>query len=222
MLLAPDFLFRLEFDPPGARAGSVHPVSDFELASRLSFFLWSSIPDDDLLDCSRQREAADPTVLDGRCGGCSPIRAPAALADNFAAQWLGLRGLARYRAGQADLSGIRFGAGGRRSRRRRACLSAVSFRENRSVLDLLGADYTYLNETLAKLYGIAGVTGPGFRRVSLQGSNRARRTAHPRQHPAADLPCGHGTSPVSARQMDSRQSAEFAASPASGQRAAAR
>ncbi|HZT31958.1 MAG TPA: DUF1592 domain-containing protein [Bryobacteraceae bacterium] len=168
LLLAPDFLFRLEFDPPGAAAGSVHRVSDWELASRLSFFLWSSIPDDALLAAARSGKLQDQAVLDRETRRMFADSRAATLADNFAEQWLGLRALAEIKPdSQAypDFDGAL--AAGFEQETRLFVRSVI--RENRSVLDLIGADYTYLNERLARTYGIPGVIGPGFRRVSLVG-----------------------------------------------------
>lgn len=170
VLLAPDFLFRLEFDPPGAAPGSVHPVSDFELASRLSFFLWSTIPDDGLLTAARKgtlrprldqeirRMLEDPRAL--------------TLADNFAEQWLGLRGLKDVQPDPQTYPEFNSALGHAFRTETRLFVRSL-IQENRSILDLLGADYTYLDEALARHYGIPGVTGPGFRRVTLPpGSNR--------------------------------------------------
>jgi hypothetical protein len=171
VLLAPDFLFRLEFDAPGARPGSVHPVSAFELASRLSFFLWSSIPDDALLDIAGKGKLAGPKVLDDTVRWMLADRRGVALADNFAAQWLGLRGLGDMEPDKQTYPEFDTAlAAAFHSETQMFVRSLI--RENRSIFDLLNADYTYLNERLAALYGIPGITGPGFRRVSLQGNDQ--------------------------------------------------
>ncbi len=178
VLLAPDFLFRLEFDPPGAAPGTAQKVTDWELASRLSFFLWSSIPDDDLLDAARAGKLKNPAGLDKPAGLDREVRRMLAdprsstMADNFAAQWLGLRGLNDIKPDPKFYP--EFDAGLERDFERETSLFVRSvIRENRSVLDLIGADYTYLNERLAKVYGVPGVVGPGFRRVALTGSAAA-------------------------------------------------
>ena len=171
VLLAPDFLFRLEFDAPGSAGSSPQPVSDFELASRLSFFLWSSVPDDELLDAASKDELRDPGVLVRHARRMLADVRASTLVDNFAEQWLGLRKLAKVKP--HFLAYPQFDAGLRTAFREETRLFLLSLiRENRSVLDLLGADYTYLNERLARNYGIPGVVGPGFRRVRLSGEAR--------------------------------------------------
>ncbi|HYI94130.1 MAG TPA: DUF1592 domain-containing protein [Bryobacteraceae bacterium] len=171
VLLAPDFLFRLEFDNPSAPAGSVYPVSGFELASRLSFFLWSSIPDDGLLDLASSGKLSDDKVLDDSVRRMLRDRRAVALADNFAAQWLGLRSLADIEPDKQTYPEFDSALAAAFSAETRMFIRSL-IRENRSILDLLNADYSYLNERLASLYGISGVTGPGFRRVSLQGNDQ--------------------------------------------------
>ena len=171
VLLAPDFLFRLEFDAPNARAGSVHPVSPFEFASRLSFFLWSTIPDDALLDLASSGKLSDPKVLDGTVRRMLADRRSEALVDNFADQWLGLRGLGDIEPDKQTYPEFDTALAAAFQSETQMFVRSL-FRENRSIFDLLDADYTYLNERLASLYGIRGVTGPGFRRVPLQGNNQ--------------------------------------------------
>ena len=166
VLLAPDFLFRLEFDPPGATPGSARNVSDWELASRLSFFLWSSIPDDHLLDTARSGKLRDPKVLDGEVRRMLSDPRSTMMVDNFTAQWLGLRGLADLKPDPKIYPDFDSTLAADFEKETRLFVRSV-IRENRSVLDMLGADYTYLNESLARHYGIPGVIGPGFRRVSV-------------------------------------------------------
>ena len=169
VLLAPDFLFRLEFDPRGAEPGNAHPVSDFELASRLSFFLWSSIPDDALLDAASSGELREPAGLDREVRRVLADPRAAALTGNFAAQWLGLRGVAEFQPDEKIYPEFDSALAAAFQQETRLFIRSV-IRENRGVLDLLGAEYTYLNERLAQNYGIPGVVGPGFRRVSLAGN----------------------------------------------------
>ncbi len=169
VLLAPDFLFRLEFDPRGAEPGNAHPVSDFELASRLSFFLWSSIPDDALLDAASSGELRETGGLDREVLRMLADPRAATLAVNFAAQWLGLRGLEEFQPDGEIYPDFDPALAAAFRQETRLFIRSV-IRENRGVLDLLGADYTYLNERLALNYGISGVVGPGFRRVSLAGN----------------------------------------------------
>ena len=171
VLLAPDFLFRLEFDRSDAAHGTAHPVSDFELATRLSFFLWSSIPDDELLEVAASGKLRDPAVLDRQVRHMLADPRARALDDNFVEQWLGLRRLAAFRPNPRAFR--EFDQALRAAFRQETRLFVRSvIRENRSVLDLVGADYTYLNERLARNYGIDNITGPGFRRVRLKDNQQ--------------------------------------------------
>jgi hypothetical protein len=169
LLLAPDFLFRLEFDPPGASPGSAQKVSQWELASRLSFFLWSSIPDDELLAAARSGKLRRKSALDAQMRRMLAAPAAATMADNFAGQWLGLRGLSEAKPDPQIFPDFDGALAAAFEEETRLFVRSI-IRENRSVLALLAADYTYLDERLARLYGISGVIGPGFRRVSLAGS----------------------------------------------------
>lgn len=164
ILLTPDFLFRLEFD---RAPGEVTPLDGFELASRLSFFLWSSIPDDALLASAPRLR--DPKVLASEVRRMLADPRSAALLDNFAAQWLGLREVAAVEPDKQLYPEFDASLAAAFQSETRLFVNSL-LRENRGVLDLLRADYTYLNDRLAAHYGIAGVTGPGFRRVSLAGS----------------------------------------------------
>ncbi len=169
VLLAPDFLFRLEFDSPGSAPGAPQPLTDFELASRLSFFLWSGIPDDALLEIAGSGKLRDRSVLEREVRRMLGDRRSAALMDNFVSQWLGLRAVAGVAPDvQLFPEFDRTLASAFQSETRLFVSSLI--RENRSVLDLLRAEYTYLDERLASHYGVPGVTGPGFRRVSLAGN----------------------------------------------------
>ena len=167
VLLAPDFLFRLEFDPPGAMAEVAQPVSDQELASRLSFFLWNSIPDDELLDVVRAGKLREPVVMNRELKRMLADPRASALADNFAGQWLGLRAMAEVKPDPQLYPEFDSGLAAHFEQETRLFLRSV-IRENRSVLDVIGADYSYLNERLARIYGIPGVIGPGFRRVTME------------------------------------------------------
>ena len=220
MLVSPEFLFRIEQRSRRApRPGAAYRVSDLELASRLSFFLWSSIPDDELLDAAArgtlQRTAA---CSSGRCGACSPIRAPKALVENFAGQWLQLRNL-RDAVPDPDLF-PEFDENLREAFRRETELFIESqLRDDRSVVELLTADYTFLNERLARHYGIPDVYGSRFRRVTL-ADEPARRAARPRQR--AD---GHVVPEPdvagAARQVAAREHPRHAAAAAAAGRAGA-
>jgi len=161
VLISPDFLFRLEFDRPEGTPGQPQPVRPFELASRLSFFLWSSIPDDALLD------AAARGKVEGEVGRMLADRRSSALMDNFAGQWLGLRELADATPDKQLFPDFDAALAAAFQTETRLFVNSL-IRENRSVLDLLRANYTYVDERLAGHYGIKGVTGSGFRRVSLE------------------------------------------------------
>ena len=170
LLVSPEFLFRTEADPPdvasGPRSPAVYDVSDVELASRLSFFLWSSIPDDELLALATQGRLKDPVVLQAQVRRMLADRRSQALVDNFVGQWLYLRNVPAL---TPDLYTYPdFNEGLRRAMKRETELFFEHIlREDRSVLDLLTADYTFLNESLAKHYGIPNVHGDTFRRVTL-------------------------------------------------------
>ena len=168
VLASPEFLFRIERDP-AARAGSkgpadVYSISDVELASRLSFFLWSSIPDDELLDVAARGDLDKPAVLERQVRRMLADPRSQNLVTNFASQWLHLRNL------DAITPDMRlfpdFDDNLRQAFRQETELLVDSvIRENRSVLDLLRADYTFVNERLAKHYGIPNIYGSRFRRV---------------------------------------------------------
>jgi cytochrome c553 len=166
VLVAPDFLFRLEFDPHGAQAGSVQPVSNQELASRLSFFIWGSIPDDELLDVAGSRKLTQPAVLAREARRMLADPRAAGTVDDFTEQWLGLRGLNDIKPDPKAYPDFDSALADDFREETRLFLRSI-FRENRSVLDLIGAKYGYLNDRLARVYGVPGVTGPGFRRVAL-------------------------------------------------------
>ncbi len=166
VLVAPDFLFRLEFDPRGAAPGSVQPVSNQELASRLSFFIWGSIPDDELLDVARTGKLTEPAVLARETRRMLADPRAVGMVDDFTEQWLGLRGLKDIKPDPKAYPDFDSALGDDFRDETRLFLRSI-FRENRSVLDLIGAKYTYLNDRLARVYGVPGVMGPGFRRVAL-------------------------------------------------------
>jgi hypothetical protein len=169
----PGFLFRAEYDPPKIAAGTAYYLSDLELASRLSFFLWSSIPDDELLDLAERGKLHDPSVLERQVRRMAADDRSKALVYNFAGQWLHLRGL-RAAAPDPDLFPD-FDENLREAFQQETELFFESnLREDRSVLDLFSADYTFLNERLAKFYGIPDVYGSFFRRVSLSGHEERR------------------------------------------------
>ncbi len=171
LLVSPSFLFRIERDPDGAKPGSVFPVSDIELASRLSFFLWSSLPDDELMASAEQGLLSDPEELERQARRMLQDLRARALVENFAGQWLELRKVAS--AKPDELLFPSFNADLRFAMRRETELFFWDIlRNDRSVLDLLDSDRTFLNERLAEHYGLPGVHGPQFREVHLADSRR--------------------------------------------------
>ena len=172
LLVSPEFLFRVERDPANAAAGRAYRVSDIELASRLSFFLWSSIPDDTLLDLAERGQLSSPAVLSREVRRMLGDPRADTFITNFAGQWLFLRNLDAAVPVQSIFPD--FDDGLRQSFRRETELFFDSIvREDRSAFDLLRADYTFLNERLAKHYGVPNVKGSYFRRVTLdKGSAR--------------------------------------------------
>jgi hypothetical protein len=168
ILASPRFLFRTEAAPPGT---TVQRVTDLELASRLSFFLWSSIPDDTLLNLAAQGRLSQPAVLEQQVRRMLADPRSRAIVDNFASQWLMLRNLKNHIRTPGDFPN--FGNELRQAFRTETEMFFESvMREDRSVLDLLTADYTYVNERLARHYGIPNVYGSHFRRVTLRSPER--------------------------------------------------
>jgi mono/diheme cytochrome c family protein len=166
MLVDPEFLFRIERDPPGLAPNTPYRLSDLELASRLSFFLWSSLPDDELLAIAERGQLTDPAVLEQQTRRLLADRRSRALIDNFVSQWLRLRNLESQQRESADYP--EFDENLREAFRRETELFVEStIRDDRSVLELLSANYTFLNERLARHYGIPGIYGDRFRRVTL-------------------------------------------------------
>jgi len=171
VLTSPQFIFRLEAEPAGLAPGTVYPLSNADLASRLSFFLWSSIPDDPLLTSAARGELSDPASLDQQVRRMLADPRAAALVENFAGQWLYLRNLNGTRPDPPTFPD--FDDNLRQSLRRETELFFSSvMQENRSVLDLLTADYTFINERLARHYGIPGIYGDRFRRVQVTDDRR--------------------------------------------------
>jgi hypothetical protein len=166
VLISPEFLFRVEQDPAEIAPETAYRVSDLALASRLSFFLWSSIPDDELLDAAIRGELHKPKVLEKQVRRMLVDSRSQNLVNNFAEQWLYLRNLESL---TPDLRLFPdFDDNLRQAfRRETELLFEHVLREDRSVLELLRADYTFLNERLAKHYGIPNVYGSRFRRVAL-------------------------------------------------------
>ena len=172
VLSSPYFLYRIENDPASARAGVAHPVSDVELASRLSFFLWSSIPDEKLLDLAAAGRLREPEALSTQVHRMLADERSDALVENFTGQWLQLRNL-EAKVVPDLLMFPDFDDNTRKGFRKETELFfGYILRTDRSTLDLLNADYTFVDERLARHYGIPGVYGPQFRRVKLTDPNR--------------------------------------------------
>jgi hypothetical protein len=169
ILVSPQFLFRIERDP---KAGTIAPVTDVELASRLSYFLWSSMPDDELLRLGESNRLHVPAMLDAQVKRMIASPKSSAFADNFAGQWLEVRSLDAMKP-----DAKRFPEWGPELKEAMRTETRLFFeavmRENRPISDFIDGRYTFLNERLAKHYGIDGVTGPEFRRVELATDQRS-------------------------------------------------
>jgi len=171
VLMSPEFLFRVEQDPAGVAPNSAYRISDLELASRLSFFLWSSIPDDELLNAAISGKLRSPAVLEKQVRRMLADPRSRVLVTNFAEQWLYLRNL---ESANPDMRLFPdFDDNLRQSFRQETELFFESImREDRNVLDLLRANYTFLNQRLAKHYGIPNVYGSRFRRITFDNGER--------------------------------------------------
>ena len=171
ILVSPHFLFRVEHDPNPTDPARVHPLSDLELASRLSYFLWSSMPDDELLTLAEAGKLHAPDTLDAQVKRMLADPRSAAIADNFAGQWLELRNLDSVKPDPQKFpewnSELRDAM-----RQETELFFDHMLRENRPMGEFLDARYTFLNERLARFYGIDGVKGPEFRRVELTTQQR--------------------------------------------------
>jgi mono/diheme cytochrome c family protein len=171
MLTDPKFVFRFERDPASVAAGAAYHVSDLELASRLSFFLWSSIPDDQLLTVAAQGKLHDPATLEGQVRRMLADPRSEALVSNFAGQWLYLRNVHGANPNVEEFPD--FDDNLREGFRKETDLFFDSIiHEDRSVLDLLNANYTFVNERLARHYGIPDIYGSRFRRVTITDDAR--------------------------------------------------
>ena len=171
MLTDPKFVFRFERDPANVASGAAYRVSDLELASRLSFFLWSSIPDDELLAVAAQGKLEDPAVLEAQVRRMLADPRSEALVSNFAGQWLYLRNVRGANPNIEEFPD--FDDNLREGFRRETELFFDSIiHEDRSVMDLLNANYTFVNERLARHYGIPNVYGSRFRRVTITDDAR--------------------------------------------------
>jgi hypothetical protein len=175
VLVSPDFLFRVEADPPADAKDRA--LSPFEVASRLSYFLWSSMPDEELLQLAEAGRMLEPDVLRQQVRRMLQDPKSEALSRNFAAQWLNLRNLADVRPNPEVYPEFDNALRQSMSRETELLFSTIT-REDRSIEEFLTADYSFVNERLARHYGIAGVTGEEFVRVSLAGTQRAGVLTH--------------------------------------------
>jgi len=165
VLVSPQFLFRIESQPANASAGSSYRINDLELASRLSFFLWSSIPDDELLDIAIAGRLKNPSTLEQQVKRMLADPRSESMVTNFAAQWLYLRDIDAKVPDEILFPDFDETLRQAFSRETELFIDSI-LRDNRSVLDLLTANYTFVNERLAKHYGIPSIQGSFFRRVS--------------------------------------------------------
>ena len=177
LLVDPEFLFRIQRDPAQTPAANAYPVSDLEIASRLSFFLWSSIPDTPLLDLAERGRLKDPAVLEQQVRRMLADSRSTALVQNFFGQWLYLRNVAKVWPEPEVFPS--FDQNLREAFERETELFLESqLRDDRPAPELLNADYTFVNERLARHYGIPNVYGSHFRRVALRDDNRKGLLGH--------------------------------------------
>jgi cytochrome c5 len=171
ILTGPEFLFRVEQNSPGASPGEVYPVSDIDLASRLSFFLWSSIPDEELLSVAESGQLRQPNVIKQQMQRMIADPRFDALLDNFGSQWLAIRNLDIVEPQTAIF--VTFDGELRSAMKRELVLWFESMvKQDNSIVDLLNSDYTYVNGRLAEHYDIPGIYGDNFRRVTLDNPMR--------------------------------------------------
>jgi hypothetical protein len=172
ILTDPEFLFRVERDPSGARGNAPYRINDFELASRLSFFLWSSIPDDQLLDAAAKGRLSDPAVFEQQVRRMLADDRAHALLNNFFGQWLLVRNMATVRPDPKAFP--EFDENLRLAFQKETELFLASqLRDDRPISDILAANYTFVNQRLAQHYGIPNIYGTHFRRVTLPDGERA-------------------------------------------------
>jgi mono/diheme cytochrome c family protein len=171
MLVSPHFLFRIERDLYPDDPARAHRVSDVELASRLSYFIWNSMPDDELLDLAERKELSKPEVLDAQVKRLLTDPRSSALSENFAGQWLETRNLDAIKPDPQKFPDWTPELRDAMKMETRLFFDAI-LRDNRPISEFINARYTFLNEFLANFYGVEGVTGPDFRRVDLTTDQR--------------------------------------------------
>jgi len=177
ILVSPEFLFRVELAPAGAAPGTAYQISDIELASRLSFFLWSSIPDDELLAVADRGGLKDPAMLDRQVRRMLADSRSDSLIKNFVGQWLFLRNIPNI---QPDVTVFTYFDDNLREAmgKETEMVVSASMHEDRSIIDLLKTNYTYVNQRLAEHYGIPGIYGNQFRRIDITDPNRLGLLGH--------------------------------------------
>ena len=171
ILVSPEFLFRVEKPPATAAKGAAYHLPDLDLASRLSFFLWSSIPDEELLGLAEKGNLHQPAVLEAQVKRMLADPKSEALTQNFAGQWLRLRNVADWKPDAEKFKGVDDAMKASFKRETELFFSNI-VHQDRSVLDFIDADYTFLNERLARFYGIPGVRGSYFRQAALKAPER--------------------------------------------------
>jgi hypothetical protein len=171
VLASPHFIFRFEEVPAGAKAGQRYTISDADLASRLSFFLWGAPPDETLISLAQRHELSKPDVLEAQARRMLADPRSEALSTRFAAQWLRLQDIDKVHPDALQFPNFRQQLADDMRRETELFFDDI-VRENKNVLELFSADYTFINEALAKHYGIPGVRGPEFRRVTYPDNRR--------------------------------------------------
>jgi hypothetical protein len=172
MLVSPNFLYRIERGPDSGDPAAIRPVSDYDLASRLSYFLWSSMPDEQLLQLAGEHRLSQPDVLHAQVQRMLRDPKSDALVENFAGQWLELRNLDNIHPDPDDFPQFDEQLRQAMSTETRMFVSFI-IHEDRSIFDFIDGKYTFLNERLAKFYGIEGIDGDQFRKVNLDGRERS-------------------------------------------------
>jgi len=172
VLISPNFLFRIERDPPVKSADGSYEIGDYEMASRLSYFLWSSMPDDELFRAAEQKQLHNPEMLNAQIRRMLADPKSSALVENFGEQWLNLRLMDRTKPDAGKFNMVDDELLDNMRRETRLFIGAV-FAENRSVLDLIDGRFTFVNGPLARYYGMSGIDGEAFQRVDLDGEQRS-------------------------------------------------
>ena len=171
ILVSPEFLFRMEFDPANVKPGEAYPISNLELASRLSFFLWSSMPDEELLSLAEQSRLKDPSILEQQIKRMMADPRSHSLVTNFAGQWLFLRNMARVLPDPLAFPDFDINLRDALQKETELLIESM-LREDSSIVDLLDFDYTFVNERLARHYDIEGIYGSEFQRIKITDERR--------------------------------------------------